>query len=98
MGYWQLREYVARLRKSGFDIVRLNAACRARGMSYSRFIEALKKANVELDRKTLSEMAIHDPASSARSIISRSNIGSWGRRGAAVISSPHPRSNASPTS
>jgi len=43
-------------------IIRLNAACRMRGLRYSQFINGLHKANVELDRKTLSEMAIHDPA------------------------------------
>ena len=43
-------------------IIRINAACRERGIRYSQFINGLKKANIELDRKTLSEMAIHDPA------------------------------------
>lgn len=43
-------------------IIRINAACRERGIRYSVFINGLKKANIELDRKTLSEMAIHDPA------------------------------------
>ena len=42
-------------------IVRINAACRERGLKYSEFIAGLKKAQIELDRKTLSEMAIHDP-------------------------------------
>ncbi len=42
-------------------IVRLSAACRDNGLSYSRFVEGLKKAGVELNRKVLSEMAIHDP-------------------------------------
>ncbi len=43
-------------------IIRINAACRQRGMRYSEFICGLKKAGIELDRKQLSEMAIHDPA------------------------------------
>ena len=43
-------------------IVRLNAACRLRGMRYSQFINALKKANIQLNRKMLSEIAIYDPA------------------------------------
>ena len=43
-------------------IIRINAACRERGMRYSEFINGLKQAEIELDRKTLSEMAIHDPA------------------------------------
>src|SRR5262249_13604141 len=43
-------------------IVRINAACRERGMKYSEFIAGLQRASVETDRKTLSELAIHDPA------------------------------------
>jgi len=43
-------------------IIRLNAASRVRGMTYSQLIDGLKKANVTLDRKQLSEMAIHDPS------------------------------------
>lgn len=42
-------------------ITRLSAACRLRGITYSHFMHALKTANVELDRKTLSELAIADP-------------------------------------
>ena len=42
-------------------IVRLNAAAREEGMSYSRFMDGLHKANITLNRKMLSEMAIHDP-------------------------------------
>ena len=43
-------------------IVRINAAARMRGMGYSAFIDGLKKAGIELDRKVLSEIAISDPA------------------------------------
>jgi len=43
-------------------IIRINAAVRMRGLRYSEFINGLLKANIELDRKMLSEMAIHDPA------------------------------------
>ena len=43
-------------------ITRLSAACRARGIQYSRFICGLRTANVILDRKMMSELAIHDPA------------------------------------
>ncbi len=42
-------------------IVRINAACRMRGLRYSEFIHALQLANVTLDRKSMSEIAIHDP-------------------------------------
>jgi large subunit ribosomal protein L20 len=41
-------------------ITRINAACRAHGLSYSRFINGLSKANIDLNRKALSEMAIND--------------------------------------
>ena len=42
-------------------IARINAAVRPYGFSYSRFINALKKNNIEINRKVLSEMAINDP-------------------------------------
>ena len=41
-------------------IVRINAAVRAEGLTYSQFIHGLKKANIELDRKVLSDLAIHN--------------------------------------
>jgi large subunit ribosomal protein L20 len=43
-------------------IVRLNAALRGRGLTYSVFVSALKKHGIALDRKVLSELAIHEPA------------------------------------
>jgi len=42
-------------------ITRINAAVRERGLRYSEFIHGLDKANIDLDRKMLSEVAIHDP-------------------------------------
>ena len=42
-------------------VTRINAAVRAQGVTYSQFINGLKKANVLINRKMLSEMAIHDP-------------------------------------
>ena len=42
-------------------IVRINAACRAEGLRYSQFINGLNKADIKLDRKALSELAIHEP-------------------------------------
>ena len=42
-------------------IIRINAACRMRGMRYSEFISGLQRALCMLDRKALSEIAIHDP-------------------------------------
>ena len=52
-----------RLRKRDFRkmwIARINAATRQNGLSYSKFINGLKKAEIEVNRKMLSEMAIHD--------------------------------------
>jgi large subunit ribosomal protein L20 len=46
-------------------IARINAAARGLGLTYSKFIAGLKKAQIELDRKVLSDMAIHDPAAFA---------------------------------
>ena len=43
-------------------IVRINAAARLHGLSYSRFMNGLLKAGVTMDRKTLADIAIHDPA------------------------------------
>jgi large subunit ribosomal protein L20 len=42
-------------------IIRLNAACREAGISYSRFINSLKKANIALDRKVLADLAVTQP-------------------------------------
>ena len=44
-------------------IARINAAVRAQGMNYSQFMYGLKKADIELDRKVLSDMAIHNEES-----------------------------------
>lgn len=56
--------YVGRkLRKRDFRklwITRINAGARANGLSYSRFINGLKLAGIEMNRKVLAEMAIHD--------------------------------------
>ena len=43
-------------------ITRISAACRMNGMNYSTFMNGLKKAGVELNRKMLSEIAVNDPA------------------------------------
>ncbi|MCI6217216.1 MAG: 50S ribosomal protein L20 [Helicobacter sp.] len=44
-------------------ITRINAACRIYGMSYSKFMHALKVANIQLDRKVLADMAMNDNTS-----------------------------------
>ncbi len=53
-----------RVRKRMFRrlwIIRVNAACRMRGLRYSQLIHGLQRAQVELDRKTLADLAVHDP-------------------------------------
>ena len=58
-----------KLRKRDFRslwIARINAATRANGMSYSRFICGLTKAGIQLDRKVLADMAIFDAAAFAK--------------------------------
>lgn len=49
-------------------IVRINAACRMNGISYSKFIYGLKLANIELDRKILADMAVENPSAFAEII------------------------------
>jgi large subunit ribosomal protein L20 len=63
---WEYGYVSRRLKKRDFRklwIARINAAARTNGTTYSRLINALKKANISLDRKILSDLAIHDPAS-----------------------------------
>ena len=53
-----------RARKGEFRklwITRINAACRQNGVSYSRFINGLKQAGIEVDRKILADLAVTDP-------------------------------------
>jgi large subunit ribosomal protein L20 len=60
-------QYMYRDRKNkkrdfrGLWIQRINAAVRAEGLSYSRFMNGLKKANIDVNRKMLSEIAVHNP-------------------------------------
>jgi large subunit ribosomal protein L20 len=61
-----------RVRKREFRrlwIVRVNAACRSRGMRYGEFMSGLQRAMVALDRKSLSEIAIHDPETFSKLVI-----------------------------
>ncbi|MCZ8235993.1 MULTISPECIES: 50S ribosomal protein L20 [Inhella] len=43
-------------------IARINAASRGLGLSYSKFVAGLKKAQIDIDRKVLADLAVHDPA------------------------------------
>ena len=45
----------------GMWIIRINAACETRGIAYHRFINGLRKAQVEINRKALSELALSEP-------------------------------------
>ena len=61
---WEYGYISRKLKKRDFRrlwITRINAAARLNGTTYSRLQHALKKANIGLDRKVLSEIAIHDP-------------------------------------
>ena len=67
-----------RVRKRDFRrlwIIRINAACRMRGLRYSQFIAGLQRALVELNRKTLADIAIHDPATFDKLVeLARTNL------------------------
>ena len=61
--YWAYRDRKTRKRTFRYLwIQRLNAAARANGLTYSRFAEGLKAANIGLDRKILADLAVNDEA------------------------------------
>jgi len=63
-GCYAYRDRKARKREfRALWITRINAAVRARGLSYSRFINGLQRANIQINRKMLSEMAVNDEKS-----------------------------------
>jgi large subunit ribosomal protein L20 len=62
---WRFATWHRRKRKRDFRalwIIRINAAARMHGISYSKLVGGLKRANIELDRKILADLAISDPA------------------------------------
>ncbi len=62
---WQYAYRDRRTNKRNFRklwIIRINAAVRQHGLSYSKFISELKEKNIELNRKTLAYMAVNDPS------------------------------------
>jgi large subunit ribosomal protein L20 len=66
-GQFDFRDRKARKRDfRSLWIVRINAAARLHGLSYSAFIAGLKRANIALDRKVLADVAVHDPAAFAQ--------------------------------
>jgi len=73
--YWAYRDRKTRKRNfRALWINRLNAAVRAQGMTYSRFIEGLKASNILLDRKVLSDIAVNDEATFAQ-IVDKAKAG-----------------------
>src|SRR6478736_131638 len=67
-----------RVRKREFRklwIIRINAACRERGLRYSEFISGLQRALVELDRKSLADIAVSDPDTFTKLVeLARANL------------------------
>ena len=67
-----------RVRKRMFRrlwIVRINAACRMRGLRYGQFIAGLQRAGVELNRKTLANLAVEDPDTFTKIVeLARTNL------------------------
>lgn len=62
---WEYAYFGRKQKKRDFRklwIVRINAACRLNNISYSKFISGLKKANIEINRKQLAELAVNDSA------------------------------------
>lgn len=56
-------------------ITRINAACRMNGISYSRFINGLKKADIQIDRKILADLAVNDQEAFAELVkVARENV------------------------
>ncbi|MCT2586989.1 50S ribosomal protein L20 [Actinophytocola gossypii] len=72
-----------RARKGDFRqlwITRINAAARQNGLSYNRFIQGLKAAGVEVDRKILAELAVNDAAAFAALVeVAKENAGTQGK-------------------
>ena len=57
--YFHRRERKGDMRR--LWILRVNAACRARGITYSKFMDGLKKSGIEINRKMLADMAVREP-------------------------------------
>ena len=83
-----------RARKGDFRrlwIQRINAAARANGMTYNRFMQGLKAAGVEVDRKILADLAVNDAAAFATLVeLSRANVPAQPNAKAADAALPEP--------
>ena len=77
-----------RARKGDFRqlwITRINAAARQNGMTYNRFIQGLKLAEIEVDRKILADLAVNDPAAFAAIVeVAKAAVAAEGTGGAAA--------------
>lgn len=62
MAYATAHRRLKKRQTRSLAIIRINAAAHANGMTYSTFMHGLKQAGVDLDRKSLSELAIREPA------------------------------------
>lgn len=64
--YWSYRDRKTRKRNfRALWVTRISAACRANGITYSRFTEALKKLSIEVDRKIMAELCVNEPTAFA---------------------------------
>ncbi len=82
---WAYRDRKTRKRNfRALWVQRINAACRAHDLTYSRFIEGLKAAGIELDRKVMSDMAIHDEAG-FKTLVEQSAAALQAKRGESAV-------------
>ncbi|MEK0451035.1 MAG: ribosomal protein [Verrucomicrobiota bacterium] len=82
--YWAYRDRKTRKRMFGkLWNQRINAAARANGLNYSRFMEGLKAAGITLDRKVLADLAIHDEAA-FKALAAKSSEALKGKKGATL--------------
>ena len=82
--YWAYRDRKTRKRMFGkLWNQRINAAARANGLNYSRFMEGLKASGILLDRKVLADLAIHDEAA-FKALVAKSTEALKGKKGATL--------------
>ena len=83
--YWAYRDRKTRKRMFGkLWNQRINAAARAEGLTYSRFMEGLKDAGIALDRKILADLAVHDVAG-FKVLVAKSKAALEGKKGCTMI-------------
>ena len=83
--YWAFRDRKTRKRMFGkLWNQRINAAARAEGLTYSRFMEGLKDAGIALDRKVLADLAVNDPAG-FKVLVAKAKSAIENKKGATLI-------------